>query len=64
MKKLLIALILLTGCGPSRDKMMGKRILVGKDTLTIVNYAVFQPEYTLSNGLVVVSSFVDSNLIK
>lgn len=44
---------------------MGKRIVVGRDTLTIVDYSMIMQNYKLSNGVKVDKSFVDSgNVIK
>ena len=40
---------------------IGQSVVVGKDTLTIVDYNMIQSTYTLSNGTQVAFQYVDKN---
>jgi len=40
---------------------IGKTIIVGKDTLKILDYSTFQENFTLSNGATVSYEFVKNN---
>lgn len=79
MKKIIIAILmivagiaLLTNTilhGIEKEKKsfsinVGKKIVVGKDTLTIMDYSTVMETYSLSNGTKVDKSFVDNQLQK
>ena len=51
----------------SEDKMkanLGKKIILEKDTLSIVDYSMFNNNYTLSNGKTISSHIVENFKLK
>ena len=49
----------------NREAIIGSKVIVDQDTLLIVGYSFWSETYTLSNGLKIDVSFIDStNLIK
>lgn len=62
--------LLMKGIGKSlkdeQDKykvQVGKKIVVGKDTLQILDYSTWQENFTLSNGTTVSYDFVQKQLL-
>jgi len=43
---------------------VGQKVIVGNDTLVIVDYSMLGETYKLSNGTDISISFVDKNLLK
>lgn len=46
------------------DSLINTPIVLNSDTLIIVDYSIWNDEYTLSNGVVVDSKVVDADVIK
>lgn len=42
---------------------IGKKILLDKDTLTIINYRVLDAEFTLSNGAIISKDFAMKKIV-
>ncbi len=46
------------------EKYMGKKILIDKDTLMIIDYSLLNSTYRLSNGKDYNNTLVENNIIK
>lgn len=46
------------------ELFVGKKIVVGRDTLIVVNFSVMGEEYTLSNGCKVTETFVRKAVVQ
>lgn len=44
--------------------LLGKKVSVESDTLTIVNYSMWHDDYTLSNGLTVAEDYVMKYIVE
>ena len=44
--------------------LLGEKVIVESDTLTIVNYSMWHDDYTLSNGLTVAEDYVMQNIVE
>lgn len=44
--------------------LIGEKVRVESDTLTIVNYSMWHDEYTLSNGLTVAEDYVMKYMVE
>lgn len=42
---------------------VGKKVIIGKDTLQILDYSIWQENFTLSNGSTVSYDFVEKQLL-
>ena len=44
--------------------LLGEKVIVESDTLTIVNYSIMYDDYTLSNGLTVAEDYVMKYIVE
>lgn len=44
--------------------LLGEKVIVESDTLTIVNYSMWHDDYTLSNGLTVAEDYVMKYIVE
>lgn len=53
-----------SACKKSYEFNINKKVIINKDTLTVVNYSMWNESYNLSNGSVVDKTFVAGKTLK